>query len=352
MTSVTWMRAAMRVVMPAVGVLAVACAGNQIGSPTDYNPQPLDRVFPYPSPDELARQKTEVYLASHYTSELAADVVGPSMTLVQQDLLRVLDEAGARVIDRSLDDLKTVRKDLTKQYKERGEKYVVDSALVSRISRFDHTATYEPASGLFKSEEELAGEPGTCTHVASIEVDVNHLVIPTEDVPRTTFTVRNQIEMEEKQMDESCPIEEDRKQQLLDEAFREALPCLATPVKNEFAPRGYIEEHRMSLSGDFHIYKTSFGRSNGAKPGLRLTIFRTQYVTSPEGDRTRRDKAIGYAVVSDQIGKDFSWILIGDVEEEVLAGHMVRAVYEDSFQAADLGFGGCSSMYEETRAPR
>ena len=54
----------------AAAALAAACAGTQIGSPDDYQVVPLNRVYPYPTPEELARQKTEVVLASHYGSEL------------------------------------------------------------------------------------------------------------------------------------------------------------------------------------------------------------------------------------------------------------------------------------------
>ena len=77
----------------ALAVGLVACAGTHIGDPNDYDAVALNRVFPYPSPEELARQKTEVVLATHYTTELPSSVVGQSMTAVQQRLLRVLDEA-------------------------------------------------------------------------------------------------------------------------------------------------------------------------------------------------------------------------------------------------------------------
>ena len=43
-------------------ITLTACAGTQIGNPDDYDPVPLNRVFPYPTPEELARQKTEVVL--------------------------------------------------------------------------------------------------------------------------------------------------------------------------------------------------------------------------------------------------------------------------------------------------
>jgi hypothetical protein len=343
-------RSCLLVVAVAAGF--VACASTQIGDPNDYEPVELNRVFPYPSPDELAQQKTEVVLASHYTTELPSSVVGPSMTAVQQRLLHILDEAGARVIDRSLDDLKQVRRDLTRQYKARGSGAEADWALISRIARYEHEASYEEPTGLFKSEEELAAEPGTCTHKGIVEVDIKAIVIPKDRTARVTLTLGNSGEFSQEDFDESCPITEERREALLEEALEEALPCIDVNVKNQFAPRGYVEEHRVSKTGDAHIYKTSLGSRNGARPGIELTIFRVQYMTTAAGQQARAERRIGQAVITDQIGKDFSWVSVSaDDKETILAGDLVRAIYPEKFTTG-LGLGSCSNMLKVEIAPR
>ena len=345
-------RVKIRRLLPVAAALLAACAGNQIGSPQDYDSVELNRVYPYPSPEELGRQKTEVVLASHYTTELPAEIVGESMTAVQQEMLRILSEAGARVIDRSLDDLKTVRRDMTRAYKARRSRYAADRALIARISRYEHSASYEPPSGLFKSDEELSAEPGTCSHVGEVQVDIKALAIPTDETAQATFTLRNSVELSEADHDEECPIENSRRIALLEEALAEALPCLAIPVKNQFAPRGYIEEHRKSDAGDINIFKTSLGSKNGAREGLELSIFRVQYMTTADGQQDREERRIGQAVISDQIGPNQSWVLIdvANVEQKVLAGDTIRAVYSDTFTAG-LGIGKCSDMLETTIRP-
>ncbi len=343
-----------RVALVGAAVLVAACASTEIGSPNDYEPVELNRVYPYPSAEELAQQKTEVVLATHYTTELPKKIVGSSMTNVQQDLLRVLGEAGARVVDRSLDDLSSVRRELMAQKKRRrGADMDVNWVLISRISRFEHHAHYEPPSGLFKSEEELAAEPGTCTHTTEVEVDLKAMVLPTDDVARTTFTLKNTHEMEQDDFEESCPLDAARKQALMDETLEEALPCLSVPLKNQFAPRGYIEQHRVSSAGDTHIFKTSLGKRNGARPGLELSIFRVQYMTTRDGRQDRAEHRIGKALITDQVGPNYSWVAVnlGDLEQPILAGDLVRAVYEDSF-AAGLGLGKCDDMLQVKREPR
>jgi len=325
---------------------AVACAGTHIGSPDDYKPMAFNRVFPYPSPEELAQEKTEVTLATHFTTELPRSVVGASMTTIQQRLLAVLTEAGARVDDRSLEDLKAVRRSFAKRApRKRGDRIEANWVLVSRVTRYEHEALYEAPSGLFKSDEELAAEPGTCTHHGAVQVDIKAFVLPGDDTARATFSLANEGEFEEKNHDESCPVAKERRQQLMDEVLEEALTCLGTSIKNQFAPRGYLEEHRVSEAGDTHIYKTSMGSENGARPGVELSIFRVQYMTTKDGQKARAEHKIGEAEITDEIGKGFSWVSVnpGELEQPLLAGDMVRAVYHDDL-VSGLGLGKCEDI--------
>jgi hypothetical protein len=336
----------------AAAALAAACAGTQIGSPDDYKKVALNRVYPYPTAEELARQKTEVVLASHYGTELPASVVGPAMTSVQQELLRVLNEAGTRVVDRSLDNLARVRRDMTAEYKRRRRGAEADWALITRITRYSHFAHYQSPSSLFKSKEELAADPGECTHSAEVQVDIKAIVVPKDEIARTTFTLENSASFEQSEFDESCPITEARKEALLEEVLAEALLCLVVPMKNQFAPRGYLAEHRVSTAGDTHIYKTSLGSENGARPGIELWVFRVQYMTTNEGRQERAERRIGRAVITDEIGPHHSWILVepGDFEQPPLAGDMVRAVFKVPL-TDNLGFGSCNDHLKIESAP-
>ena len=73
-----------------VGVL-LGCASTQIGNPNrDYEPVELNRVYPYPSDQELRGQKTEVVLASRYTRDLPEAEVGRAMARLQRELERIL----------------------------------------------------------------------------------------------------------------------------------------------------------------------------------------------------------------------------------------------------------------------
>ena len=136
-----------------------------------------------------------------------------------------------------------------------------------------------------------------------------------------------------------------RKQLFLEEILDEALPCIDTTIKNRFAPKGYVEEHRVDEQGSTHIFRTSLGERNGAQAGLELRILRVQYMTTGDGRKARDEREIGRGVITSEIGEDHSWISVktSAIQQPLLEGDLVRGVYKDSFTSG-LGFGKCGSI--------
>jgi hypothetical protein len=322
--------------------LAAGCAGPRIGDPSTYEPVTLNRVFPYPSKAELASQTIEVVLAAQYSEELPKETVTPAMKPLLASLDEYLRSAGAGVIDRSIHDLTSVRDELEAAEGGAGSSGFkgADWAIVARVEKFRHWSEYSPATSLFKNEEELREEPGECKHHGEVEVRLHAFKIPTDDVARATFTLKNEDSFEEEQFDKSCPIDETRKLLFLEDVLKEVLPCLEAPIKNGYAPLGYIEEHR--AKEDRHIYRTSMGKLNGAVPELSLNIFRVQYMTTRDDEKLREEQLIGPGTMSDKIGEKHSWILVDprDMKQPILEGDLFRAVYSDP-QSSMLGGGIC-----------
>jgi hypothetical protein len=318
-----------------IAALLFGCAATQIGNPSkDYELVELNRVFPYPSDRELRGQKTEVVLASRSTRDLPEEQVGRALSSLQRSMERTLGEAGVGVIDRGIHDLAAVREELEAAEGAQGSNEFTgaDWALVSRITRFRQWADYEPPRGLFKSKEELRDEPGRCEHHGAIEAEIKVFAIPTDDVARTTFTLRSSGERSSEERDASCPISQTHKEVFLEQILEDALPCLDLPLKRRFPPRGYVDEHRVSPGEDAHIFRTSLGRQNGARPGLEVDVFRVQFMTAEDGRRLRDERRIGGGRISDEIGDGYSWITLdgGDLEQPILSGDLVRVVYENS----------------------
>jgi hypothetical protein len=324
--------------------LALACAGNRIGDPSSYQEVTLNRVFPYPTEDELAGLNVEVVLAAHYSEELPKERVGSAMKPVLASLEGYLSAAGAGVIDRSIHDLATVRDEL--EAAEAGADSSgftgADWAIVARFEKFRHWSKYEPPSSLFKNEEELAASPGECKHHGEVEVLLRVFEVPTDDVARASYRLEHDGMFEESEFKRSCPIDATREMIFLEDIVKEALPCLEGPIKNGFSPRGYIEEHRTRPDSGLHIYRTSIGKRNGASLGLKLQIYRVQHMTGRNGQRDRHEQLIGSGTITEQIGDGHSWMLVppGDLTQPILAGDLVRAVYDDP-QSSILGLGIC-----------
>jgi hypothetical protein len=325
--------------------LAAGCVSLRIGDPNTYEPVLLNRVFPYPSDEELSGQRTEVILAAQYIEELPRERVRTAMTLLLASLDRYLSAAGAGVIDRSIHDLASVRDEL-----EAAEGRGVtagftgaDWAIVARVDKFRHWSEYDAPTSLFKNEEELRDEPGDCRHHADVEVRLRAFEIPTDDVARLTITLANSGSFEETDFDESCPIEKTRKLLLLEDVLKEVLPCLEAPIKDGYAPLGYIEEHRANAKR--HIYRTSMGSRNGAVPGLALKIFRVQYMTTRDYEKIRSEHQVGEAVMSEKIGENHSWIIVDprNLKQPILEGDLLRAVYRDPWWST-LGAGICNRV--------
>ena len=267
------------------------------------------------------------------------------MYTVQSRLEEFLNEAGAGVVDRSTQSLRTVRRELSAARRRR-DGPGAEWALVSHVGRYTIRSEYAPPTGLFKSKEELQDEPGECTYYGEIGVDIKAFKLPMREIANATFRIRDSREFSEKDHDKKCALENARRHAFLAEILEDALPCAKVSIQNRFAPRGYIREHRVSDAGDAHIFRTSLGRKNGARPGLELGVFRAQYMTTADGRQGREELRIGDAIVTDEIGDDYSWILVdmGKLAQPILAGDLVRAVYSESL-AGDLGFGRCKRIF-------
>ncbi len=311
--------------------LVAGCAGPRIGDPNTYEPVTLNRVFPYPSNEELSGQRIEVILAAQYIPELPKERVRTAMTPLLASLDQYLSAAGAGVIDRTIHDLAGVRDELEAAEGRGGAAGFTgaDWAIVARVDKFRHWSEYSAATSLFKNEQELRDEPGDCKHHAEVEVRLRAFEIPTDDVARLTFTLENSGSFEKTDFDKSCPIDETRKLLLLEDVLKDVLPCLEAPIKKGYAPLGYIEEHR--ANSERRIYRTSMGSRNGAVPELALKIFRVQYMTTRDDRKFRAEHQIGEAVVSENVGETHSWILVDprDLKQPILEGDLLRAVYRD-----------------------
>ncbi|MGH0034958.1 MAG: hypothetical protein ACQGVK_08010 [Myxococcota bacterium] len=314
---------------------AWACAGTAVKDPSQYTEVPMNKVYPYPSDDELAERTHRVSIQGRIEAE-----VDPARAQATQDLIRlrvedILALAGASLV---ADD---------------GSEFAPDRParrldLVVRIDREDYSVTWkDPTNWLFQSEEEMAQKPGTCTHKAEIEV-VFSVVDPAhpDGRPAERFTLRHAGESESKTLDQQCPLAEAEIQGLFDTVVDEALACARIPLQNAFAARGHVRKQRKRASDDQHLFKTSLGAGQGAAESVDVAVFRVQYSTGVDGTRVSEEHRIATGRFTDQIQPDSSWIRVdvGKAKQTLLNGDVVRPIYRESATADLNPFGGCSDI--------
>ena len=75
--------------------------------------------------------------------------------------------------------------------------------------------------------------------------------------------------------------------------------------------------------------------------------------TTADGQKGSEERKIGEAVITDQIGKGYSWITVNpsNLEQSQLAGDMMRAVHTDDL-VTGLGLGACSDVLSVDVDPR
>jgi hypothetical protein len=332
----------------AIAVLLGACASTQIGSPDQYQLVSMNKVFPYPA-EEDPRQ-VSVVLAQRYASELPGSVVGGALAQTHRTLAGFASAAGAREVESGADADRVLALGV-RRWKPAGASSETPShALVSTFSRYDYASEYaKPVNWFRKSEEEMAGKPGRCTHRAEVELSVQLYELPSSGLPVKSFTLANSGQAKTKSSDASCPYSEAQQKVLFEHTLKQALECLQIPIQNSLAASATITEHRKKADADEHIFRAGLGTSNGGKAGLQVDIYRIQISTTDDGDRSVQEIEIAEGVITDQVADDHSWIRVdlGKAQQPLLKGDLAKLSYRESLVSGVPGFGACHRILSE-----
>jgi hypothetical protein len=313
-----------------------ACTSTRVEDIGQYADVPMNKVYPYPSDDELAERTHSVSIEAR-----TAEGVDPTRAQATQDLIRlrledILSIAGATLLN---DDGSEFVSDLPARRLD----------LVVRIDHEEYSVTWtDPTNWLFQSEEEMAQKPGTCTHRAAVEI-VFSVVDPARPTarPKDRFTLRHTGETEVETLNQQCPYPDEAIQGLFDTVVDDALACVRVPLQNAFAPRGHILGQRSRPDDDIHLFETSLGSDQGAAEGVEVEVYRVQYSTGADDTRVAEEHRIATGRTTNRIQADTSWIRVdvADAHQPLLQGDVVQPVYRDANTAGLNPFGGCSDIF-------
>ena len=119
---------------------------------------------------------------------------------------------------------------------------------------------------------------------------------------------------------------------LVRRAAMEAADDATYPLKNFFAPKGYIEEIRRN--GDDLIAEVTIGTKNGLKTGQDVVFYTLKTITNKLSGKSHKEAVkTGEGTVSNQIGNDYAWIIVNNIEDGATLhiGDYIKPVSKEGF---------------------
>lgn len=331
---------------------AFGCASGRISDLDSYEKIEMNKVVPYPSKDELSKRAYEIIVVDRKAIGIDESVLEKPRAQVRRALEALSAEVGAAMIDRSLQDIGGIRTEGVLGELEGRETEDVagaDFALATRFSNYRYVAQYKkPFKFLWQSPEDVANKPGTCTHKAEVEVDIQVIAIGSNDHVTKTYALKHSLEQKNKDLDPACTIAPVTLAVLFENTLDEALSCLNIPLGTLLSPRGHLTKHRKAPNAERHIYRISLGSQQGIEPGDEVEIRREQRSTSPSGDESRSERVIALAEVTDQVMAQMSWVTTDPTKatEELLDGDVVRPVLSEGLLSS-LSGPDCGKILDE-----
>ena len=315
-------------------VVSSGCAKPSVSDLEAYAIVPMDRVVPYPSEQELSKRVLEVAVVDRPSPGLDEQSLLASRARLRIGLEKIVAYYSAAVVARSQPGFAGVRTDRPGMTFEGIEPELVaggDHVVSARFTTHRHQAVYsKPRKLPWQSEEDVAEKPGTCSHTAEIEFDVQLVEKTWEDLLQRTYVLNHRAKQENKDLDQACTIAPVTVATLFETAIAEALGCLELPLGTRISPRGHVLAHRKSREGESHIYQVTLGAEQGVDPGEPIEIRRVERSQNAEGREIRTEKVIATGIATDQITAQRSWIAVNpdDVRAAILEGDVVRRHFQ------------------------
>jgi TolB-like protein len=205
-----------------------------------------------------------------------------------------------------------------------------DYILTGQISNATYDHTFREGyyyNVTTKEGKELRYQPPAITYKACSMGNIKIFMLPTlEEAETFEFNECSSTSEEAR----SAYQAKKRNDGLVRKSASEAADTIKYPLKNFFAKKGYIFE--MMKDDDNIIVKTTLGKQFGAIEGEEVDIYSIEtFENSLTGESKKTEVKIATGTISNQLNKDFSWIIINNVMEnkEIKAGDYIKIKYEE-----------------------
>ena len=327
------------------------CASLRVSDLDAFETIPMNRVVPYPDAKELRKRAYEIIVVDRASAGIDENSLLEPRRWSRRQLEGMTAEAGATVIDRSLQDLSAIRTEglLSELDGDPSVLSGADYALATRFSTYRYTVNWKPPfKFLWQSTEEVSDKPGSCLHLAEVEFDVQLIEIGSNDRVSKSFSLEHFAERKTRSLDESCPLSPAAMSVLFETAMDEAMSCLELPLRRLLSPRGHVSAHRKAPEAERHLFRISLGGVQGIEIGDEVEIRREQHATSPSGAHSRTERVIATGIATNQVTAEEAWVEVdlSKGTETILDGDVVRPVTRQGLLSS-LSGPSCKNILAE-----
>jgi hypothetical protein len=265
---------------------------------------PLESAEVMPTKAELLRARPRVIVFSFDDYEWRG---GGSIT--SDKVKKELSDTGVTLVDRSLPLRLRQEIALSETNKPLGYKGqdIADYAVTGKITQANLTKSYNRDNGKNYT-------------TAQISVTIKITQLPSLQTVKI-------INEDGQQITEGRPVPE----KVLIDALDKVIVKAHTHLKNQFAPSGYVLEHRSF--DDTHIFKVSLGKASGAIPGQKVIFIKSVPDKNPLTGVVSIDQVkVAEGEVTEQMTDSYSFIIIKDREgmDKIRLGDQVKILYKNS----------------------
>lgn len=210
---------------------------------------------------------------------------------------------------------------------------VADFAITGKVTDGAAGIKYTASSSYKDKEGKIYYTPAQCTTSGSAAFSLKIVQLPSLNVIKTIEgdgTASSTQDADSGWGRSKCvSLDQATANGIVSAAMNNAMRKARTELKNQFAPSGYVTERRRFEKTN--IFKTTLGAPDGAQQGLTVGIIHFSTEQNPlTGEKNTEQHSIAEGLISDQIGNNFSFVIIADTEkaDKILLGDKVQVKYE------------------------
>jgi curli biogenesis system outer membrane secretion channel CsgG len=315
---------------PLVALMASACASSKIDNLNAFQKVPMQQSANMPTKTALISSKSRVIIFGLDDKKWS----GAGDDVTNKVIKELNSTNNVVIVDRTLAAQLGQEIQLAETKGRTGYKGqdVADFAITGKITDGAAEIKYTASSSYKDKNGKIHITPARCTTSGSAAFSLKIVQLPsltvikTIDVEGTASTTQDADSGWGRS--HCVGLDQATANGIVSAAMSSAMRKARVELKNQFAPSGYVTERRRF--DKTNIFKTTLGAPDGAIQALGVEIIRFSTEPNPlTGENNIEQQSVAQGVISDQIGSNFSFVIISDTEEadKILLGDKVQVKY-------------------------